>query len=332
MTQLKYFTLFLWVPFLFAKDLVVVGENYVLFQNENKTPVVKTGIEPLSWVFDKSACRLWVTSDKGLKLSSYRRGYLESEREFSGTLISEIENNQFFSLSSDFKKVHLWNSEGELVSELSHPGGAYLKRIGRLSSDNFWTLNQGARSGSKQDLWLSRLDEKGQVINELTVETRSELWGASKVILNESTGTLWLGYSMTTPQHTYSPQIKKISSHWTIEDSYQWKDRGLFFDSCLDREGNVWVARDIPTMPYTVPVYSFLEKLLESSVSHSGLDLDTNLLVDSMTCHEDAIYLAVRSILGGENKQILKWSKDSGKRPETVLRLPDKAQQIWVCY
>jgi hypothetical protein len=91
------------------------------------------------------------------------------------------------------------------------------------------------------------------------------------------------------------------------------------------------MARDIPTMPYTVPVYSYLERLTPHNSLKPLMELNANLLVDSLFCDSEHIFMAVHSILGGQERQILKTSKDLSNPPEIIKVLPGRAQKLWVC-
>ena len=105
----------------------------------------------------------------------------------------------------------------------------------------------------------------------------------------------------------------------------------MFFDGCLEENGVFLMARDIPTMPFTVPVYSFIERLQKEGDAKPILDLDLNLLVDSMACKPNSLYAAVHSILGGEARQVIKWDKNDLKSSEIILNLPGRANKMWVC-
>jgi hypothetical protein len=308
----------------------VLGENYLLYSKEGESPIIWSNIEPKSWAMDTDHCRLWVTSNENSHLFQFEKGKKISEKPFFERIVSDVNQGKFATVD-DFNKIRFRDEKGEVVKEVENGNVASLKKLTFLSTEESVALFQSVDSRFRDSLWLSRLNVQGSEVHRFTVEGSRDLWGNTDTFLDEKNDRIWVGYSGDTSQHTYSPLVKSFTLSGALESSFQWNDRGLFFDGCLDEKGDFFMARDIPTMPYTVPVYSFLEKLKPKETPERVLELDLNLLVDSVACEANLVYFAVHSILGGEARQIMVWSKNKREEMKVILPLPSRAKKIFLC-
>lgn len=308
----------------------VLGENYILFSKQGESPVLWSEIEPRSWAIDKDSCRLWVTTKANSHLFQFDKGKKTSETPFMGRIVSNFSGKKFVTVEGS-NKIQFRNEKTEVLQEIENADAANLKKWVFLSNEESFALFQSVNSKTRDSLWLARLNVQGTEVQRFSVEGAHDLWGNSDAFVDENKGRIWVGYARNTPEHSYSPSVKSFSFLGIKEGSFQWGERGLFFDGCLNENGDFFMARDVPTMPYTVPVYSFFEKLSPPKITERVLDFDMNLLVDSIACESDAIYFAVHSILGGEARQIMILSKNNNKTPEPILNLPSRPQKMFLC-
>jgi hypothetical protein len=308
----------------------VLGENYILFSKQGESPIILSDIEPKSWALDRDRCRLWVTTQADTQLFQFDSGKKTAETPFLGRIVSDFRLNKFVTVEGS-KKIHIRNDTGEVLKEIESSDVANLKRWVFLSNDESLALFQSESSKTGDSLWLARLNVEGTEVQRSLVEGSGGLWGNADFFVDEKNNQVWVGYARNTPEHTYSPFVKSFSLSGIKERSFHWNERGLFFDGCLNGRGDFLMVRDIPTMPYTVPVYSFFEKFSSKENPERVLEFDMNLLVDSIACESEAIYFAVHSILGGEARQIMVWSENKKKMPEPILTLPSRSQKIFFC-
>lgn len=315
---------------LFAQEWVVVGEDFLLFQNENKPEVLVNGVRSKSWALDSSSCRLWLTDESGKRLRSFVHGVESESQAFEGRIVSDVEKHHFFT-KTDLGEIQLRSSSGSILSTIEAKNSQFITKIREGASGELWTLNQGKIDTQRDSFWLSQINSVTGTNKNIFIESDIDLWGTTDLVLDDKLGHLWVGYSSATPKHTYSPRVKLFSKDGILKSNYKWEERGLFFGGCLEKSGGFLMARDIPTMPYTVPVYSFLERLIPNNSPKPVMELNLNLLVDSLFCDSENVFMAVHSILGGQERQILRSSKDLSNPPEVIKVLPGRAQKLWVC-
>lgn len=316
---------------LIGKTIVVAGENYLLFDPGDSNPKIVKDLESKSWALDPNGCRLWVTTKSQEPfIQLYQQGQLVKQMKFLGTIVSDFQTGRFFT-RPDQGALQQRDSDGEIISELKMIDSSFVKSVIAGSDGDLWTLNQGTQSVRRESLWVSRTKGTGKTTPPILIESDTDLWGGLKLVFDPKERELWVGYSSSSPQHTYTPRVKLFSEDGKLKRSFYWQERGVFFDGCLEKRGSFLMARDIPTMPFTVPVYSFIERLEKEGNANPVIDLDLNLLVDSMACESNNLYAAVHSILGGEARQVIQWDKKDLKSSEIVLNLPGRANKIWVC-
>lgn len=323
---------------LFAKLLCasptfyVLGEDYLLYSTSKESTVVINGLSPKSWALDSNRCRLWITTEGSNQLLSFEKGKKQEEISFAGRIVSEVSQGQFVT-ALDSGEVQLRNTEGVIVSQFPIQNAQSLRSLALLSNGDSWGMFQD--EAKKNNLELRRMNSKGEEMQKLSLLPSEEFWGKVQLFVDEVHDRMWVGYARKSTHHAYAPKVDRFSLSGSDSWTYQWDERGFFFDGCVNKEGDLVVARDLPTSPYTVPDYSFVDKIggvqKASENPERLLELETNRLVDSMACRNNSFYFATHSIFGSEPKQLLFWSGDKKEQPEVYLTLPATAKKVLLC-
>jgi len=329
---------FLIISLLFANmgaaspSLYVLGDDSLLYSESKASDFITTEISPKSWALDAENCRLWVTDEHSHGLKAFEKGQSVLNSPFSGTILSDFSAGNFATLSKE-GKVEFRNRQGEILSSFSVSNSESLQKLHLLSNGDSWGLFQ--KKGEREALWLVRFNRLGQELKRISLSPSDEFWGHVQIFIDELRDQLWVGYSTKSPHHAYAPRIEKFSLLGERQWTHQWDERGFFFDGCLLPNGDFLMARDLPTSPYTVPAFSFIERF-EGNPKSAGspdqvLELETNRLIDSMVCSENSLFFATHSIFGSEPKQLLRWSGVKTENPEVYFTLPFRALKIFEC-
>jgi len=333
---------FLFVLVLVAQNLLagqplyVVGEDYVLFSESNQSTVLERGILPRSMALDPDRCRLWITTDSDSQLKVFEKGIEVSSSEYKGRIVSEFNHQRFVTVSST-GDVQFRDSQGEVLFQFQIENSESLVKLAILSNDESWgLLQQPNRSEkSKNDLWITRISRDGKITKKLPLDPAEEFWGKVQFFVDEFRKRIWIGYARASAHHAYAPKVEKLNLEGGYEGTFQWDERGFFFDGCIDPVGDFILARDLPSSPYTVPDYSFIEKIKGQGklgeLPQRVLELETSRLVDSMSCQAKSIFFATHSIFGSEPKKLLVWSGNTNQAPEDYLNLPGIAKKVFIC-
>jgi len=260
-----------------------------------------------------------------------KKGEKVQAMAFQGKIISDFSQESFATVSHK-GQIQIRDQKGKVTTSFPFAEPHELKQVGILSSKEVWVLVQKKETGL---LGLKKLDAKGKEIKQIDLRPTDAFWGNARFFLDEASNQMWVGYSSRSPHHAYAPLVEKFSIFGEERASYQWDERGFFFDGCVNSQGNFLLARDRPTSPYTVPDYSFLEKVTHAPTNgiqgERLLELETNRLIDSLGCSSQGLYMATHSIFGSEPKQVLHWSEDSHHAPKPLVQLPSRALKILLC-
>jgi len=308
----------------------VVGENYVSYFNSERELSISRGIHPSSWTLDRKLCRLWVTSEEDSNLVAFENGNKWDEIKFTGKIISDVVDSQFATNNGN-NLIEFRDPSGHVKSQVFFENLPDLKQIHFLPGGGSWNLFQRKTSLNRDSLWVNKTDDQGTELKKIFLEASQELWGRTIFSYEKTNQRLWIGYTRSTPQHMYSPYVVQLSSTGEKEFDYQWTDRGVLFDGCVEPTGDFSIFRDIPSPEFTVPLYSYLELLPWKGIPVTRLALSTNLLVNSMDCRPDGVYVAVHSVLGGEPHQILHWDRNPKSLAEPLVTVPPKIQEVLTC-
>lgn len=316
--------------------LYVLGEDYLLFSKSKSFQTFEKIILAKNAAFDPHSCRLWVVSEETSQLFVFDKGSKLSSIAFDGKIISDFHDGKFFTLS-DQGEAQIRNGLGEIQSKFKINESDSLIHLAFLSNGDSWGLFQrGNRTlGLKNELWISKINNKGEELKTVTLEPAEEFWGKVQLFVDELRDRMWIGYARASAHHAYAPKVDRFSLSGNPEGTFQWDERGFFFDGCVNPRGDFIFARDLPSSPYTVPDYSYVEKISGQGLSvgpaERVLELETSRLVDSMACHSDSLFFATHSIFGSEPKQLLRWQAATGHAPEVYLDLPGTAKRVFVC-
>ena len=308
----------------------VIGEDYLLFSDSTGFTQLEEGLSLRTWALDSKECRLWATSQENNQLLAFVKGKKVQAIGLQGRILSDF-NQGLFATASGESQIQLRNKGGKVVKKFGFDESALLKQMILLSSGETWSLI-AKKTG---ELSLIRLDTNGKELKRVVLNSTDEFWGNARFFIDEIRDRIWVGYSSRLPHYAYAPLVEKLSLSGEKQGFYQWDERGFFFDGCVDSSGDFILARDLPTSPYTVPDYSFLEKIQASSQkeiqTERFLELETNRLVDSLACNAKGLFLATHSIFGSEPKQVLYGSENPKEPLQEVLKLPSRALKILLC-
>lgn len=305
--------------------LWIVGENYVAFADEKPPPKYFQAF-PTSWGFDRLSCRLWVVDKNTKKLSAFEPTQQVFElSEPVDAILSDIEENRFITKNGTL--VQQRTDLGRLVQQSVLSWAPYSEGV-VFHGKSAWSLNFDFQAPK---FWLQHFsipfsDEKEEWISS-TLNTIA----FRKILFEKTSGTIWLGYSVTNHVPPYSPVVEQRGRDMKLIQRHLWGERGLFFDFCAQGDGSVLVSRDRSSNSgYTVPLYSFLERflILPPTKLYEG---DVNLFIDSVTCRSPIVYMIQRSIFGSDGSHLVRWDRTQGTLGERLFRLPGRAHKIYEC-
>lgn len=301
----------------------IVGKQYVAFWN-GAALELNQEIAPASHSFDASACRLWVSDDK--KLERFDEGKIKPalSRTETGRLLAPRTTKEIFFLAGN--EIQRKNELGETTSNFTLPDPAKLQSL-HFGQSKIWALY----FDSQQHHIALRHFKDGEAASEpISVATATVIWANPRLLVHPVTDDVWVGYSSSAPGHAYSPFVNQYGANGKLKHEYRWALRGLFFDFCPEGD-TVLSAHDLPTMPFTVPVTSYVEKLVPKQKPAPVYEAATNDFVDSLTSRADGLWMIQRSIFGS-NGSYLVHAKVGEAGPGTVFqKLPSPAENLYVC-
>lgn len=312
-----------WAGLAQARELWIVGKGYVGHTDLKKPPTYFQDMEIASDGFDASLCRVWVSDETRGHLKQFGAAGLVDAVATSVRILSSVTNERFVTTAGS--KWELRDRKGQVLSS-KEAGWAGSSEQLELGWERAWSLNLEGNH-----LWLTHLDGAFTETKRTELSKTTEIWGYQKLTYDRAGDALWVGFTHTTATHIYSPTARRLSLEGDQKASFDWKERGLFFSSCLD--GNHWLmARDIPSdSGFTVPVYSFLEKLGADGSKSTYYSGNTNDFIDATVCAPDAVYMIQRSIFGSDGSYLVRWDRTAGQLGEQLFRLPGPARALYLC-
>lgn len=305
--------------------LWIVGENYAAFVDENHTPKYFQTF-PTSWGFDRLSCRLWVVDENTKKLSAFEPTQKVIElSESVDAILSDIKDNRFITKNGTL--VQERTDLGRLVRQSALSWASYSEGV-VFDGKSAWSLNFDSQAPK---FWLQHFSLPFSEEKEEWISSTLNTIAFRKILFEKTSGTLWLGYSVTNHVPPYSPVVEQRDRGMKLIQRHLWGERGLFFDFCAQDNGSVLVSRDRSSNSgYTVPLYSFLEhfSILPPTTLYVG---DMNLFIDSVTCGSSVVYMIQRSIFGSDGSHIVRWDRTPGTLGERLFRLPGRAHKIYEC-
>lgn len=304
----------------------IVGEDFVARTDLKSSLKVTAGLEPRGWALDEKSCRLWVVTEDGVLASFSPRRSAGIAEEGVDQILSEVEGGYFYTRGRDQRTLEQRTAEGTVAKSWPKPWVKSAQTIVRHGG-RAWAL-----SNDDKKIWLSHLDADLNETKQTVVSENFELWGDTRVYLDAETKSLWVGFTRTTLTHIYSPSVRRFDFEGNALSEYVGKERGLFFDACLDAGRGLLFSRDLPSdSGYTVPLHSFLETLSPDAQVKGEYAAETNYFIDSLGCRPDRVYMLQRSIFGSDGNHLVVWKRGAAGIGERLTRLPGKGKKLYVC-
>lgn len=304
----------------FSQDIWVVGKTY-LFHSENGKHHVFKNRKADSWGYDNAHCRLWVTDQNVLYSMDRNKRIARGEAKKILTDVSET----FLTLSVS-GQMEVRNEEGRILSTHPSPWSTLPVAFAQTRKYVF------ALTEADNTLTLHTYNKDFSKVSETSLSEKKDFWNTPKLVADEQTDSVWVGYTVTQAWTIYAPVLEKRNSTGALLHKQEWKERGILFDVCRETNGDALVSRDIPSNSgYTVPVYSFLEGLSVAKSSQTLFAHRENLFMDSLSCGPKEIAFVSRSIFGSDGSTVEIWDRTPKKGSKTLVKLPDQAWKIYSC-
>ncbi|NBT58236.1 hypothetical protein EBT16_05580 [bacterium] len=323
--RLISFALGLICSFSFAgqNSVWIIGEKTVSFYSPNQEVQTLEGISAQSSLVDPKTCHLWVQSQEGL-LQIFPSLKVQTKTTSKEKILgSEILEDFFITFSDTSWTVRALSGDPvrSFPSLASQPVGLQgNKQIG------FWSL-QFDREENHLD--LIHFDEFGKLLWSKPVSQSAELWSLPKLILIPALDQIWIGFTASSTTHAYSPMVELWTTNGERVKKYPFSDRGLLLDTCTTPNQDFLLARDIPSSPYTVPLFSFIELLSPSEKPKLLYQAFDNYLISSLQCSSDGFWVLQKSVLGGQKPLLVELS---GQMQEKIVHsLKEPAWKIHAC-
>lgn len=322
--------LYAFSPLSLAKGPVVwiVGEGFIGRTDLVSAVVNQTKISPSSWALDRNGCRLWVSDEKTGQLArlSPDGSTLTAPDNVSRILSDPDKNGQFLTRSPGGSRVEQRDASGSLVSQSEHRWVENSEHVVRHQNFSY-SLNA---SEETRKLLITRLDATLTEVGQSLVSKRLSPWGERRLAL-DPLGGLWVGFT--------APGLKSSvawAERWSFEGrretQHAWPERGLLFDLCAEPDGSVLVARDIPSdSGFTVPFYSYLERVKRDGSTQTYYQTDVNYFIDSVACHAESVWMVQRSIFGSDGSYLVRWNPKAGGLGDSLFRLHNKVKKLYFC-
>jgi len=304
----------------------ISAPDYAIYTDlKSPDPVVLTK-KISSEGFDSETCSLWTREADTGKLSALAPKAKRELPGVSGEILSDWTGTDFLTRSQDGKSVERRDRDGKVLETVGASWAGEAVRVVSTPDGKRWALLSRA-----EHLVLLHLDEKYGTRKETPIAKSTDFWGTAKILVDTKGRKLWVGYAATRPGLIYSPHVARLDFEGKVEAVYQWKEKGLFFDACLDEEFSILASRDIPSSPYTLPVYSTLESLASDGEIKTRYEAETNYFIDALACQTDRVLMVQRSIFGSDGSYLVNWSRVPGASTQRLLRLPGPARRLYAC-
>lgn len=308
---------------LFASSAWVVGPEEIIFIDSHHHLSSLTRYSVQSSLVDPDTCHLWFqTGNKLMKMGPN----LEVIHRIDSTdqiLGDKLTTGYWISVNQDIwtlrdKKGH---TQSRFPAPFSAPSG-----LVSLNPNSFWSLDFKKENNS---LRLISFDLGGNVLASYPVSKKAELWSLPFLLTPPGTNELWIGYTAGTMSHSYSPQLERWSTEGKILNKLSFSHRGLFLGMVLTPRNTVIIARDIPSDPFTVPLYTFIDEFNRFFDSNPLFSIEDNYIIRSLDSYDRSLWTYEQSILGSANKKIVK--RDFISSQEKIFQIKESAWKIHAC-
>lgn len=306
-----------------AESFWIVGKTSIGFYSPGKALLHKTNISAETTLLDEASCLLWVQSQNRFQAFDPSLHVVHQFESNETLLGSQAQPEGFFTRS----KTHwtLRSREGTPLQTFKAPLEAPQEFAGNLDS-GFWMLQLDS---SESTLNLVHWSPQSALSWNQTLSAGPEIWGKPKLIWDPLRHSLWVGYSSTTPDHAYAPVLELWSTTGARKHQKIFSEKGLFLDGCLLPNGELAIARDLPSAPYTVPLFSVFEQFAPDFLNQPLFQATQNQLVHSMACSQGKIWSLQSSMFGGSPTQLTEWMADSAE--QILMSQKDPAWKIHAC-
>ena len=315
----KFILCFLLTAHCFSQDIWVMGKTYLLHSENGKHFVLKNKMAE-SWGYDKTNCRLWVT-EKNILYSMDRKK--RTQRGEAQKILTDL-TDSFLTLSLD-GKIESRDEQGRVLATYLAPWKKLPVSVGKTKDFVFALI--------ESDNTLTTYKKDFTLVRETLISEKRDFWNLPKLVVNEKTATIWIGYTVTQTWTLYAPVLEKRNFKGELLYKKEWQERGILFDLCLEANGDALVSRDVPSNSgYTVPVHSYLERISLTQKEETVFSHQENLFIDSLSCQKNEIAFISRSIFGSDGSTVEIWDKTHEKFSKTLVKLPDPAWKIYSCH
>ncbi|NBX76809.1 MAG: hypothetical protein EBQ92_09660 [Proteobacteria bacterium] len=301
----------------------IIGEKSLSFYSPSLGLQSFPNLDAQTSLVDEKTCALWVQSQG--RLFQLQPG-ISIQKEITtpeNLLGSKTKENLFLTFSDKFWTVRDTDGNGvrSFPALANHP-----VNFEGDSSIGFWSLDFNQE---KNNLDLIHFNLDGQRFWSKPVSKNVELWSQPRLNLIPSSDQLWISFTVSSTSHAYSPYVELWNSAGEMKKTFPFPDRGLLLDACTTANESFLISRDIPSSPYTVPLFSFLELLSPSTAPKSIYQAFDNYLISSLQCQPDVIWTLQKSVLGGQTTRLVELSPKMEEK--NVLPLKEPAWKIHAC-
>lgn len=320
---MKTLILFLGLASVSFGEVWLVTPEFLQWVSPNPEQDLQFKADSSAVSIDSKSCQAWMKTEEGLHKVDFRgNSLLNVPFHIEGIILSHANPKGEF-LTATAGQWRVQNSEGQVVLEMPRPTNRAL-HVTPWQGDSAWYLTEG----KENELILGKIPANGET-QRFSISKGVDLWGNVRVQADSVHKRVWIGYSATTSEHIYSPILELRDWEGNLIFKKEISERALFFDSCLSEDGKLIFSRDLPTMPYTVPLYSYIESLSADGTLERLYTASENQFLDSISCGTgNTVYALQRSIFGSDGQRIVKYENHT----ETLIRPADsKAREVYLC-
>jgi len=306
-----------------AESFWIVGKNSISFYTPGKAPLHQANISAETTLLDAASCLLWVQSQNRIQALNPSLHVVHQFESNETLLGDQAQPEGFFTRSKT--QWTLRSHEGKPLKTFKAPLEEPRELVGTLNS-GFWMLQLDS---TESNLNLVHWSPQSALSWKQTLSAGAEIWGEPKLIWDPVRHSLWVGYSSTTPDHPYAPILELWSTHGSRKHQKIFSEKGLFLDGCLLPHGELAIARDLPSAPYTVPLFSVFEQFNPDFLNQPLFQAAQNQLVRSMYCAQGKVWSLQNSMFGGSPTQLTEWRADGSE--QILMSQKDPAWKIHAC-
>ncbi|MEZ4751331.1 MAG: hypothetical protein R3B54_12155 [Bdellovibrionota bacterium] len=287
----------------------VVGETYLAHTTGDELQVSPAAIH--SWSFERNTCELWTERDG--RILDPGGSVL-----FEGNFVSDVNEHSALVLHNSFLENRELLTGSLLATTELNESGALQRAV--KAEGRYFLLFQGPRR-----LWVERRTKDLELEQSIVIAEGRDLWRVPKIV--SAGNSIWVGFSVTSNSHAYSPVVARLDFGAKIQEFFSWPDKGLLF-ALAPFGKNVLASRDIPTAPFTLPIYTHVEHLAANSPPVRHYSAETNWFVDALAAEAETLWTAERSIHSGTGSRLRRHAQQKGL--EKVWPLPEAVRDLCV--